>query len=114
MLFDEAEKKIFCYELGGVKVYTDPLELRRKLIRAGAGEVDEVIERSYSEIDLKNPVAVLSHQDDQERRIAMVREAFGLATINPKTGEGVSEEDALRILTDFLGWVEKNERWAAN
>lgn len=111
-MFTEKEKVIFCYEVDGEKYYVDPLDIRRRLVRAGGGEINLIIADAQKEIDPKNPIEVLCKMDAQEKRLVAVRQAFGFAEINPKTGEGVTEATAIGVLYQFLEWLEKNEKTA--
>lgn len=110
MLFADNEKLVFCYEIGGEKRYADPLEIRRRLIRATSGEINDILKDAGRRVDPDsgNPIENVATLAAQEKRTEAGREAFDLPPLNPKTGDGVPESEVVRILGEFLRWLEKN------
>lgn len=117
MLFADNEKLIFSYDLGGEKRYADPLEVRRKLIRATAGEINDIIRDSQPQPQAEDdgetpsgstPVESVAALDAREKLVGAARIAFDLPPLDPKTGEGVPESEVHRVLNECLFWLKKN------
>lgn len=115
MLFADNEKLIFSYDLGGEKRYADPLEVRRKLIRATAGEINDIIRDSQPQVvddgetpSGATPVESMAALDAREKLVGAARVAFDLPPLDQKTGEGVPESEVHRVLNECLFWLKKN------
>jgi hypothetical protein len=70
MLFPEHERLIYRYSVGGKEHFADPLVLRRRLVQAGRGELDEVLEaaaetEAVAAASAGPPLAMLLPQDGQ-------------------------------------------------
>lgn len=131
-MFADHERLIFSYEVAGRRVLADPLELRRKLLRASAGRFytwwadsaePEQHERAepppgegQAAPDIGRALAeahaasrFLAALDAQERCLAVVREVFSLPAVDASTGEGVPEGVCWKILGDYQEWLEGEE-----
>lgn len=135
-MFDDLEKKVFRYEVGGVVYWEDPLAVRRALMRHSAGQFynwqNDAIEPDKPEsyvspspsdtspsqqemIEIaRKASSVMVRLDAQERVLECVRKAFDLAPFDRATGQGVVEDDVWRVLDEFSRWLEKNERAAGS
>jgi hypothetical protein len=107
-MFSPEERLVFKYNVGGVARFADPLDIRRKLVRAGRGEIDRILE------DAENSPDPMQAADAEEKRLAAVLDAFGLPPFDTATGQGTTEREALAILWEFLEYLEKNAKAPAS
>lgn len=136
MLFPERERLIYKYTVAGSERFGDPLVLRRRLVQAGRGELDEILdaaeaaegesegpppamflpqdgstptpEQVAKAIAISKGFEAARREDACEKRAKIIYEAFQIQPLNETTGEGVTEAEALQLLWDFLGWLEGN------
>lgn len=125
-MFPEEERKIFCYRAGGREMIGDPFAITRRLVRWCDGDVGKVMADRYAgyppyqEDESGNPVQVEEAQvdpaqepirfDAENKIIRASYEAFGLPPWDNETGEGVSEEEALRVFDEFCAWVAEQKK----
>jgi hypothetical protein len=127
--FPERQRLVYRYHNGAKEVFADPLVLRRKMIQAGRGELNQILREA---VEPAAPTEEGADSGDagggggvgvadecvrlqaQERRAQIVYEAFGLVPFDPETGGGVTEIEAIAVLHDFLGWLEGNASRAGN
>jgi hypothetical protein len=117
--FPEADRLIFAYTVrdksapgGQRKVFADPLAIRRRMIVAGGGYLNEVLreagtpdpDASQGEQPLE-PAAILVREQARENRYKIVCEAFGLIPVDETSGEGITETEAMAILGEYLDWL---------
>lgn len=102
-MFTDKEKEIFKYELpDGEKRFVDPLRIRRKLAKATAGKIDELLQKQNSD-NLGDQL------DADEKLIPAVAFAFDLPMIDPKTGEGTPEQFLLNLLDEYTLWISEKK-----
>lgn len=77
--------------------YADPLAAYKLL---AAGNINKLLD----ERDAADPK---KYAAADSAVCELVRRAFGLSPLNPKTGRGFSDQDCLDILEAFLGYIEK-------
>lgn len=106
-MYTKTERLIFGpYQTGNgdEAIYGDPLKILRHLTLALSG----------------NPNAVLNEAKQKEEPLVSARargqladaavSAFGLTPFNQGTGQGTTEEDALKVLTHFLRFVSSKKK----
>lgn len=114
-MFTDQEREIFKMPDG---TWTDPLVLRRALIRAAGGDLDTLLDAARepkvpvtpdgqpaAPLPVENPVAVLGRLDAQERLHRVICEAFRLPPFDPATGQGTTEDDSMRVLNGWYAWL---------
>lgn len=84
----------FLYHDGEKDIHGDPLTLHRALVRATAGQLEELLKQARSD---DPATAVLA----AEKVIDCTRVAFDLIPYDRLTGRGVMDRDALAILKRF-------------
>jgi hypothetical protein len=109
-MFPEQDRLVFKYQVRGADRFADPLEVRRRMVRGGKGEIDQILADCYNEA----PQFLMASLDAQEKRLAIARAAFDLPAFDPATGEGVTEAEVIFVLESFLEWLEKNANTAAS
>lgn len=133
-MFPEKDKQIFPYDYKGRTYFADPLQVRRKFIQASFGEIDQIL-RDASEtfpwepsidprtgealppmapIEDRDPNKEMQREQAEQRRFEVVCQVFELPPFDPLTGEGTREEEAIAILVQWLEWIAKKKRPAAN
>lgn len=90
-MFKDSERRIFPYNDGTADRFGDPLELERE-IRLALGDPNQVITQIRAIYDPNAPIeAVLSGHIVAKKAAAAIRQIFGLAPVDPVTGNGVTE-----------------------
>ncbi len=109
-------KNIFQYFNGSVEVFGDPIALHRALIkglRAQGGDLAEVCKLANTHEMVDGVLVQVRPQSQaaeyQEYLYAAAREAFGLGVFKPLTGEGILDEDVLKIIDSFFEWEAKKK-----
>jgi hypothetical protein len=96
-------RKIFGpYHNGSRLVYGDPLKIHRRLTVALKGDPNKVISDSK---DPNYQVAAVA----TEKLARAATEAFDLLPLDPQTGQGATEDEALSVLATFNEWLEKKD-----
>lgn len=99
-MFTDEEKRIFRYEFRGEVKYADPLRIKRLLQIATDGNFDNLVDDQRGSDEVKKAVAngILAES---------TAAAFEFTLVDPDTGEGATEDEAIDLLRDFLTWIEK-------
>lgn len=122
---------IFKYSIAGyAESFIDPVAVRRSLLRETDGTFWECVGHAhdleqaaseYSLIERPTEAAELAQHDARGRHIQVqlatkedtilkaAYAVFGWPTIDPQTGEGVPEVEALRVIKEFLEYAEKKD-----
>ncbi len=112
-MFTEEDRKVFKYNDGAKDVFADPLDLRRKMVRATNGELDLILEeyamRPTGEGGKATPTDYIRKATAEERLAAAARETFSLQPLNPATGEGVTDRMAIKVFIQLDEHLEGNE-----
>jgi hypothetical protein len=93
-MFSEKDKLVYSDPATGQ--FFDPLAVKRRLLLAGKGRINE---------------AFAAYADPEKRLVAegvivaCGREAFGFAPIDPKTGNGVTDTKVIEAVTAFTRWL---------
>ncbi len=93
----------FRYHDGAALVHGDPAVLRRGLILATGGRVNQLLRDYYARTATDE--AVLKQAAAASALLPAVREVFGLKPLDPATGEGCTDDDADRVLCDFQNYL---------
>lgn len=103
-MFDDKERLIFGPYSNGARdgVYADPQAVYRRLVYALGGDPNSVLEQHRS----AEPTVKFQATT---RLVEASQFAFGLAPFDPNTGGGCLESHCLRILQDYLDWVDKKK-----
>lgn len=83
-------------------LYLDPLAVQRKLLLLSKGEINPWLQDHLDGDEAKSLAA-------EEKLLPVVREAMKLSPIDPRTGEGVTDEACLRALNFYLGWMQEKK-----
>ena len=112
-MFSDEARNVFKYNDGTKDVYADPLDVRRRMMRATNGEMDLILEdygRKVKDADGKFlPEEYMRKATAEESLATAVREAFRLPPFDPETGLGATDSRALEVFVEFDGWLAKNE-----
>ncbi len=92
---------------GERKLYADPLVVRRKLLQATGGTLDDQLAKQTSDI-------VLERERADELLANAVRITFELKPIDGFTGEGVSEAYCLDLLKQFVDYYDSKKNSGVN
>lgn len=76
----------------------DPLACRRVLELTSGGAINMWVEEQHS----ADPRVALAAD---AKVLDVVRPVFGLPPIDPATGRGVTDAEALALFADFQGWL---------
>lgn len=102
-MFEEKDRLIFKYKVGGEERFADPITVRRTLIRASAGEIfawsDETIAAPPG--TPYDAQAELAREEARDRVVACCREAFDLPAVSIYNGEGVTEAEVWAIYNSW-------------
>ena len=116
MSFPEEARRIYGpypngRDVGGV--YGDPLRMYRRLVANCSGDLNQVIEEYNGPTDPKEREGARVQMDMAADTLReATAEALGLLQLDPKTGEGLTEDEVFLTLNSFLEWLEKNVRRA--
>jgi hypothetical protein len=117
-------RDIYQYEIPGHGTFNaDPLAVRRGLLAATSGRCWQMAARmARYEADLAAAADEPGEEGEAKRAewslrmceiegqlVAAARATFGLPAVDPQKGFGVTETEALKILKDFLTWVEQKK-----
>jgi hypothetical protein len=126
---ERLKRHVFAYHDGTRDVYGDPKVLLRRITQASMGQMDAIMDASYG---LRPPPSrseegggegqqqppppaeptpeeMQRQSHAQEQRARVIYEAFRLKPLDPETGEGLPEEEALAVLVRFYGWLWARE-----
>jgi hypothetical protein len=105
------EKEVYRYELHGQECFADPLACYRRVLEACQGDLGSELEavRRPPPGTVEQAPELMNRLGAEERLAEASRKGFGLPAFDPATGEGATDAQALRVLYDFLGWLEKND-----
>lgn len=96
--------------------YADPIAVKRMLHIATGGRLNKLIEDANR--DAHGPEAFPLDDESPERLAALQARgvlatatchAFGLPLFDPTTGEGLTEEEALALLREYLLWLDQKK-----
>ena len=123
---EPAQRRIYQFSLPQYgEFFVDPLAARRELMQASGNKIWKWINRcrdirrEYIASQNANPEgvteeqaayldAILAELMDLEGRIAGATfAAFRLPSLDQKDGTGLVEAEALKLVSDFAGWLEK-------
>lgn len=79
--------------------YLDPLAIQRRLLIGSKGQVNSWLQAQRG----ADEVAAM---EAEEKLVPLVRQAFGLKEVDPKTGEGHPTALCLKCLECYLSWAE--------
>jgi hypothetical protein len=105
-MYTEQERRIFAYHNGRQQVHGDPLRIERVLTAILDGNVNRALQQARDAGDPKRTFEAM------DRLLGAVRNAFDLHRLDPATGQGATETDCCRILSEFVEWMEKKD-WRA-
>lgn len=102
MIFSEQDRQVYTCAATGRKY--DPLAVKRGLVGASAGRFNEAL-AEYRDADPVKKAA------GEEKLVRYARAALSLKPIDPVSGEGWLDAQALEALTMFTRWLSgKGER----
>lgn len=93
---------LFTYTDGTNDFYADPGKLHRRLLRAAAGDLPQLLEKARGDDELAALAAT-------ERMIEIARDAFQMPEVNEKTAEGVPEQFVHDALTRFFDFMDEKK-----
>ena len=101
-MFTDDEKRIFQYQLNGTTLYADPLRIKRLLQIGTGGQFDQLVEqqRDGNEVQQAEANGILA---------SATAAAFKFPLLDPKSGNGFTEGEAIDLLRRFLEWVEQKK-----
>lgn len=102
-MFDEKQRNIFKYHDGFHDRFADPVNVWRNLIRETDGNLDQYIREAKD----RSGAALESRNHALDILTKATRIAFELSSFLPEDGDGVLEEDCIRILVEFVNWIKK-------
>lgn len=104
------ERKVYKYHNGVCDVFADPLLLRRQLrlfsgedLNKLASDAEAAHRPDASQEDFERGHA------SEERLVNAIRQAFGLAPIDPESGQGFSWADCLHVYNAFCDWLDQKK-----
>ena len=110
------EKNIYKIEdQNGKSLFFDPIDLYGKLVLNSSGKLDQIINDYNVIIDKEaHGINLLSEELIQfellrKSLIETARKTFNFSKINIETGEGYTDEQVDKILTDFLDFINKKK-----
>lgn len=116
---DVRRRCIFHFRAGGVRRHADPIQVDQALTRHGGPEWTRLVGLVDS---LRRPMtpAIAAARGpnaaaEQKRQfdaaladlVGIVRKAFGLAPLDPLTGDGVTDAECVAVLTEYLNYAEQ-------
>ena len=109
-MFEDRDRLVFRYQVDDRTVYADPLALRRRLVQATGGEINQLLREAADPPPggAYDPSQELACLAARERLAAAILAAFDLPPFDPATGGGTTEAVALAPLWEFTDWLEKN------
>ena len=108
-------------------IYLDPMSIRRTLMTQSSGRcwewirsarailqtLKEIPDDDFSEKAIATRAELSMRQSVLEGDLAdAAYHAFGFEPIDAETGEGITETQILRLLTEYVGWVESKKESA--
>lgn len=123
-MWSEQDRQIFAAVIGGQQLYYDPERVLRLLNLHAGGRLNDRITAALQlqdELDPDSPGKVLRPRaedgspehlaglDAKGMLVAATLAAFGLAPIDPYTGQGTTESEAYSLLAQFLGWLRSKK-----
>jgi len=128
-MFTDDERRIFCYFANGRECRGDPFAITRRLVRWLDGDPDRVLAdrwAGYPDVEFDeqggqlpiDPEAVDKALEPvrfeaEQKIIRAAREAFFLPEYSLETGEGVGEEECLRLFDEFCVWADGQKKSTA-
>lgn len=102
--YNTSERLIYGpYHDGLSERYADPIAVHRKLVMVLDEDPNHFIRQ------LKSEVPSIKVRAEIELAAAAVG-AFDLLPFDPSSGTGSTQDEALAILYDYIGWREKNAK----
>lgn len=116
---DVRRRCIFQFRAGGVRRHADPIQIDQALTKHGGSEWTRLVTLVDS---LRRPMtpAIAAARGpnaaaEQKRQfdgaladlVGIVRKAFGLAPLDPLTGDGVTDAECVAVLTEYLNFAEE-------
>lgn len=99
-MFSESARQIYAPQIDGREIGRfDPLAVRRKLVIASNGELNNLIEVWEDQRDAETVAAALA----EEKLVAAARSAFSLKPLGEESG--VCDADVIEVLADFLEYL---------
>jgi hypothetical protein len=106
-------ERTFRYHDGNAEVHGDPAALRRGLVLATGGRVNQLLRDYYAANDARArglPDEALAAAEVREARAAAVllpavREVFSLKPFDGGTGRGATDDDCDRVLCEFQNYL---------
>jgi hypothetical protein len=103
-MFTPDDRLIYRYSNGEQDLFGDPLAIKRSLIQLAGGDLPGLIEKAVPPDELnnqENPAAAAMRIDAEEKLVEIIRKAFQLPKVDPKTGSGVTDSMVWRVWDDF-------------
>lgn len=98
-MYSDQDRNIYQFPDGSQ--FADPIAIHRRLIIALNGDVNQALDQAEHENPVVKARAELQLADAS-------RVAFNLPYFNPEDGSGLTDEEVLFLLRDYLSWREKN------
>lgn len=100
-----SEKDIYQCPVSGR--FHDPLAVKRAVVLASKGRFNDAVAawKGEDQVDRANAEAVL---------VTAARAGLGLPPVDPKTGQGVTDAQAIEALTAFTKWCRGKGQRAAS
>lgn len=113
MNWTEKERRIFKHiGLDDKDAFADPLKVRRGLLLASGGHIDDWWEavcqpKTFEDGNLNPAYQPLKIAELEGKVCNAVRAAFDLKPVDPATGTGAMDSYCLYLMEAFLDWYEK-------
>lgn len=116
-MFSESERKVFSY-IGpnGQTLYEDPLRLRRELIIASNGEIEDWLKQEKTKEEIEalpehvQKQEVVNQYKLQSKLVSAMRQALGnVPGIDFTTGAGILDSWVLETFQSFLSWLNEKK-----
>lgn len=103
-MFSSRQRAIYTFTVGDRKRYADPLRCLRLLTESLGGSPNSVLEKARDKKLLAEDRLTY-----QGKLIYAVRSSFNLEQLDGETGKGVTDEECLGLLRDFLVWINSKK-----
>lgn len=115
----QSPRQIFAFKVGHEVRYADPIQVDLRIEKAGGPEWWRVVDVV---VKLRVPVSPLAaasldaaaitdrkhkFQASVAELVRLAREAFQLPALDTATGKGVTDAEAIGVLTDYLAFAQK-------
>lgn len=118
-MWQPEQRLIFGYEYAGEVRWADPGRVHRLLLQYTAGKLNELCAQANKLSGSKeNPAETPAQPGTAEyvqgqAAVGLLAEAafaaFGLQPVDPMTGMGATEEEAMAVLVQFMRWEQEKK-----